>query len=170
MLRRRRPPPPVQRAPGGYAIVVGDAEREVLIRLLGELAGILATGDEPGDGSNAEHTLLRRMFPPAYHLAADGDAEAEYQRLMRDDLVASRLAAITTVSAALRDRTMLDEAGMTSFVQAVNALRLVLGTLLDVDESHDLDTVADDDPLVGEHHLYGYLSYLLDAAVEVLNA
>jgi hypothetical protein len=50
-------------------------------------------------------------------------------------------------------------------MQSLNALRLALGTMLDVDESHDLDDVSPDDPLVGEHHLYGYLSYLLDAAV-----
>ncbi len=60
---------------------------------------------------------------------------------------------------------MLDEAGLTALMQSLNALRLVLGTILDVGEDHDLDDVAPDDPLVGEHHLYGYLSYLLDAAV-----
>ncbi|MCU1503033.1 MAG: hypothetical protein JWM12_2387, partial [Ilumatobacteraceae bacterium] len=43
------------------------------------------------------------------------------------------------------------------------------GTMLDVDEAHDLEDVADDDPLVGEHHLYGYLSYLLDAAVRAFS-
>ena len=105
------------------------------------------------------------MFPPAYHLEADEEAETEYQRLMREELVASRLEALTTVSSALREHTVLDEAGLGAFMQSLNALRLVLGTILDVDEEHDLDDVSPDDPLVGEHQLYGYLSYLLDAAV-----
>ena len=168
MLRRRRPPPPVRRVASGFAVTVGDPERELLIRLLGELADVLAAGAGGHSTEADEQPMLRRMFPPAYHLANDSDAETEYQRLMRDELVASRLAAITTVSTSLREHAVLDDSGMNAFVQAVNMLRLVLGTLLDVDESHDLDPVADDDPLVGEHHLYGYLSYLLDAAVGVL--
>lgn len=170
MLRRRRPPPPVQRVASGFAINVGESERELLIRLLGELADVLAGGAAGHSTDPAQQPMLRRMFPPAYHLAHDNEAETEYQRLMRDELVASRLAAITTVSTSLREQAVLDDAGMNAFVQAVNMLRLVLGTLLDVDESHDLDAVADDDPLVGEHHLYGYLSYLLDAAVGVLTS
>jgi hypothetical protein len=105
------------------------------------------------------------MFPPAYHLDGDEEAEAEYQRLMREELVASRLDALTTLSTALREHRVLDDAGLGSLMQSLNALRLVLGTLLDVDEEHDLDDVSPDDPLIGEHHLYAYLSYLLDAAV-----
>ncbi len=65
---------------------------------------------------------------------------------------------------------MLDEGGLGALMQSLNALRLVLGTLLDVDEEHDLDDVSPDDPMVGEHHLYGYLSYLLDAAVRAASS
>ena len=157
MIRRRKPAAPVERVAGGYAINLADAERALLERLLGELSQLLI-----GD---ADVPALRRMFPPAYHLESDEEAEAEYQRLMREDLVASRLDALTTVAAALRDHTVLDEGGLGALMQSLNALRLALGTMLDVDESHDLDDVSPDDPLVGEHHLYGYLSYLLDAAV-----
>ena len=162
MIRRRKPAAPVERVAGGYAINLADAERDLLERLLAELSQLL-TGD-------AGVPVLRRMFPPAYHLDADEEAEAEYQRLMRDDLVASRLEALTTVSAALREHTVLDDAGLGALMQSLNALRLALGTLLDVDESHDLDDISPDDPLVGEHHLYGYLSYLLDAAVTAAGA
>jgi hypothetical protein len=162
MIRRRKPPPPpISRVAGGYAINLDPGERDLLIRLLGELAQLLTTGT---DGPT-----LRRMFPPAYHLEDDAEAEAEYQRLMRDELVASRLDAITTMTAALRDEAAVDESGLEAFMQAVNALRLVLGTMLDVDEEHDVDDITDDDPLVGEHHLYGYLSYLLDAAVRAFS-
>ncbi|MEO5723470.1 MAG: DUF2017 family protein [Ilumatobacteraceae bacterium] len=157
MLRRKKPLPPLQRVDGGFSLNLQAEEREMLTRLLDELTELL-TG-------SPEQPLLRRMFPPAYHLPADAEADAEYQRLMREDLVASRLEAITTLGAALRGQELLDEAGLTALMQAINALRLVLGTLLDVDEEHDLDEVADDDPLLGEHHLYGYLSFLLDAAV-----
>jgi hypothetical protein len=164
MLGRRRkpPPPPLQRVPGGFAVNLDTDERALLNRLLSELLQLLVgPSDDP---------VLRRMFPPAYHLDDDAEAEVEYQRLMREELVASRLASLTTVTGALADGAVLDEAGLVAFMQAINGLRLVLGTLLDVDEAHDLDDIDDADPMVGEHHLYGYLSYLLEAAVGAVSA
>ena len=50
-------------------------------------------------------------------------------------------------------------------MQALNAVRLVLGTLLDVGEEHDPSAVRDDDPMVGEHQLYSFLSWLLEHLV-----
>ncbi|MEO5901265.1 MAG: DUF2017 family protein [Ilumatobacteraceae bacterium] len=152
----------MSRVDGGYVVRLDPGERELLIRLLAELTELLASG--------TAGPAMRRLFPPAYHLSDDAEAETEYQRLMHEELVASRLSAVTALTAALRDQSVLDEGGLTAFMQAVNSLRLVLGTMLDVDEEHDVGDVGDDHPLVGEHHLYGYLSYLLDAAVEVLNA
>ena len=35
---------------------------------------------------------------------------------------------------------------MIAFVQAINGLRLVLGTMLDVVEDHDPDDIDEDDP------------------------
>jgi hypothetical protein len=163
---RRKPPPVVEAVKGGgFALNLGADERALLRRLLGELRQLLLAGvDQP---------IMRRMFPPAYHLADDAAAETEYQRLMHDDLVASRLDAIGRLDTVLADgatRTVMDEEAMVAFMQSVNSLRLVLGTLLDVSEDVTEDDVADDDPLVGEHHLYGYLSYLLDAAVRAASA
>jgi hypothetical protein len=107
------------------------------------------------------------LSPPASHLADDEEAETEYQRLMHDELVASRLAAVGTLEAMLADDAgpTIDADGLAAFMHAVNALRLVLGTLLDVSEDEDELDIDADDPLVGERHLYGYLSYLLDSAV-----
>jgi hypothetical protein len=48
-------------------------------------------------------------------------------------------------------------------------LRLVLGTMLDVTEDSDPDDVDEDDPYVGEHHLYSFLSWLLDWAVQAMS-
>jgi hypothetical protein len=62
----------------------------------------------------------------------------------------------------------VDEETMIAFVQAINGLRLVLGTMLDVVEDHDPDDSDEDDPLVSEHHLYNFLSWLLDWAVQAL--
>jgi hypothetical protein len=160
MARKRAFIPPIERVRGGFAFNIGEEERMLVSRLLTELSQLLMTeSDDP---------RLVRIFPPAYHLADDADADAEYQRLMREDLVASRLSGIGTVNEALQAAGPVGEETMIAFVQAINGLRLVLGTMLDVDEDHDPEDVDDSDPLVGEHHLYNFLSWLLDWAVRAL--
>ncbi|MBK5330860.1 MAG: DUF2017 family protein [Ilumatobacteraceae bacterium] len=160
MPRKRAFIPPIERVRNGFLFNIGNDERQLVARLLTELSQLLM--GESGD------PRLIRIFPPAYHLANDAEADAEYQRLMREDLVASRLAGITTVNAALQEPGPVGEETMIAFIQAINGLRLVLGTMLDVVEDHDPDEVDDDDPLVGEHHLYNFLSWLLDWAVRAL--
>ena len=160
MARKRAFIPPIERVRDGFMINIGDDERQLVTRLLNELSQLLM--GESGD------PRLIRMFPPAYHLADDAEADAEYQRLMREDLVASRLAGIATVNLAMETPGPVSEEAMVSFVQAINGLRLVLGTMLDVVEDHDPDDIDEDDPLVGEHNLYNFLSWLLDWAVRAL--
>ena len=160
MARKKAFIPPIERVRDGFVFNIGDDERQLVARLLTELSQLLmGESDDP---------RLIRIFPPAYHLADDAEADAEYQRLMREDLVASRLSSITTVNAALQEPGPVGEETMIAFVQAINGLRLVLGTMLDVDEDDDPDAIDDDDPLVGEHHLYNFLSWLLDWAVRAL--
>ncbi|HEY0520907.1 MAG TPA: DUF2017 family protein [Ilumatobacteraceae bacterium] len=161
MARRRAFIPPIERVDGGFAFNIGNDERQLVSRMLTELSQLLMAG-EPDD------PRLIRMFPPAYHLAGDAEADAEYQRLMREDLVASRLSGIATVNKSLESAETVDEDAMIAFVQAINGLRLVLGTMLDVSEDHDPDGVDEEDPLAGEHHLYNFLSWLLDWAVRAL--
>jgi hypothetical protein len=160
MARKRAFIPPIERVRDGFAFNIGEDERQLVSRLLTELSQLLMGGS--GD------PRLVRIFPPAYHLADDAEADAEYQRLMREDLVASRLSGITTVTEALQSPGPVGEDAMIAFIQAINGLRLVLGTMLDVDEDHDPDDIDDTDPLVGEHHLYNFLSWLLDWAVRAL--
>ena len=87
---------------------------------------------------------------------------------MRDELIASRLAAIDQVEASL-EATELTEAELLGWIQSVNAVRLVLGTMLDVSEDAEPEPVADDDPDLPNLALYGYLSGLLDEMVTVLD-
>ena len=160
MARKRAFIPPIERVRNGFVFNIGNDERQLVARLLNELSQLLM--GESGD------PRLIRIFPPAYHLADDAEADAEYQRLMREELVASRLSGITTVNDALQGPGPVGEETMIAFIQAINGLRLVLGTMLDVDEDDDPDAVDEDDPLVGEHHLYNFLSWLLDWAVRAL--
>ncbi len=162
MARRRARREIFERTPKGYVVNLQREEIDLVVRLVAELRALMLA-DDPNTAA-----LTRRLFPPAYHLADDADADAEYQRLMRDDLVASRLAAMQQVDTALNSRDPLTEEAMHGLLQSLNAVRLVLGTLLDVGEEHDPDHVRDDDPMVGEHHLYQFLSYLLEVAVRAV--
>jgi hypothetical protein len=164
MALRRKPRPLIERTSKGYVVNLPREELDLLVRLLGELRDVMLSDDPRSE------PLLRRLFPPAYHLADDAEAEAEYQRLMRQDLVASRLESIAGVEVALSSGTPMDEGGLHGFMQALNAVRLVLGTLLDVGEHDDPSEVADDDPMVGEHHLYAFLSWILENTVQALTS
>lgn len=162
-MARKKPRLIFELTADGFVINLRDDERELIARLIGELRELLLANDPLSE------PLLRRLFPPAYHLADDAEADAEYQRLMREELVASRLAAIEEADRLLNSGKALDDAAMQGLLQSLNAVRLVLGTLLDVGEMHDPGGVSDDDPMIGEHHLYQFLSFLLECAVEALS-
>jgi hypothetical protein len=153
--------PPVERTKQGYRLNIGDRERDVVRSLLDEMRGLL-TG--PSD-----HPALKRVFPAAYHLAEDAERDSEYQRLMREELVASRLTGIETVMTTLTAKPPLTEGQILALMQALNGLRLVLGTVLDVSEDDDPDDVDDDHPMAAEYRLYGFLSWLLEWTVRALS-
>jgi hypothetical protein len=142
-----------------YRLDVPETERELLRRLLPQLRAVLSD-ETPADDR------ARRLFPPAY--TDDEAADAEYQRLMREDLVASHLAALDTVEASL-DATELSEEQLVAWMSAVNSVRLVLGTLLDVSEELDIGRLPDATPDIESYALYAYLSNLLGDMVEALN-
>jgi hypothetical protein len=153
--------PPIQRHGDQYVFNFGEGESELLTRLLNELSQLVV--------GEADDERLVRIFPPAYHLPTDAEADAEYQRLMREELVATRLSGIAVVNAALRATEPVDDETMTAFVQSINGLRLVLGTMLDVSEDMDPDDIDDEHPMAGEYHLYNFLSWLLDWAVRAMS-
>ena len=136
-------------------------ERALLVRLLGEMKDLLTS--EPN-----EHTapLLHRLFPPAFR--DDEEKEAEYQRLMREELVASRVAAVDSVSLLLVEQgRMLGEGETMAFMQSVNAIRLVLGTMLDITDDDSAEAAdMNDSP---EYSLYGYLGWVLEWTVRALS-
>ncbi len=143
------------RGRNGYVLRIAPQERAMVIRLLDELSELLS--------APAEQPATARLFPVVH--PDDPDREAEYQRLMRDELITSRLAGIATVKGVLAGtakKVTLTDAQLTSFMQAVNGVRLVLGTILDVSEDDEVDEIEDHVP---EYQLYAYLSWLLDSAV-----
>ncbi len=143
---------------GDFQVRMPPEEREVLRSLPSQLRELL---DDDGDPS------LVRLFPPAY--PDDPLANVEYEQLVRHDLMAGRLAAIRTMEATI-DADRLDEDQLVAWLGAINDLRLVLGTRLDVTEEMYDRPVPEDDPRAPAFALYGYLGWLEEQVVEALAA
>ena len=140
---------------GTYDLHLPAAERALLVNLVDQLRELLSlTTDDPA---------VRRLFPTAYH--EDAERDREYQQLVRDELLERRLAALATVE----ETTFLDEVTeeqLSGWLTALNDLRLVLGTRLDVSE--DDGELEEDDPNAPALAVYGYLGFLLSEVVEAL--
>ena len=148
--------PPVRRTRDGrFAVSLSAPERELLELLPQQVAGLL---DEPSDPS------LQRLFPPAYHKPEDAEHAEEYRRLMQDDLLGHHREALQVLATTAR-ATELSEEEVLAWMRAINSIRLVLGTRLDVSE--------DDDPLdatTPEQQIYLLLGYFQECVIDALSS
>ena len=142
---------------GGYRLRLPPEERALLASLPAQLREVLHT-DDPG---------LRRLFPPAY--ADDAEADDEYRRLMREELLQGKLAALRVVEESAYAEHLTAE-DLEGWLGALESLRLYLGTQLDVSEATYAEELDPDDPSAPALALYGYLSWLQEQAVEALSA
>jgi len=149
-----RTPKLVKRTRHGIELHLGAEERQLLGGLVAEMRELLQT-DAPS---------LRRLYPTAY--PDDPEREAEYQILARAELADHRQQAMDAMEESL-DAKVLDPDQVTAWVKAINQIRLVLGTRLDVDEDEpDFDPDAPDAPA---RAVYAYLALLLDQFVDALS-
>ena len=128
--------------------------------LLRELAHDLQAQleDEAGDPS------LRRLFPPAYD---DDEDERGYRDLMGSELLNGRREALKVLEGTVSQRR-LTAAEADAWLRALNDLRLVLGTRMDVQEDTLLGELDPLDPRSQGLALYAYLSWLQEQLVEAL--
>jgi hypothetical protein len=133
---------------------LSDQEREVLSSLPAQVIELIA-GEDPS---------TRRLFPPAY--PDDAEAEAEYRALTGASLLEHHRASLEAFSKSVAAETV-DEGDLQQWMGALEVLRLVLGTKLDVTE--DLGQVQPDDPRAPGLALYGYLSMLQEEVVAALS-
>lgn len=135
-------------------------EAELLGVLFDELTALL-------DGGDAADEALRRLNPAAYD---DPDAEAEYRALTADSLRGERDDRIAACRADLAAGTRLDLGDPDTarrWIQALNDLRLALGTRLGVTQDDDRD-IDPNDPGAQPWLVYSWLTALQDAVVHTL--
>ena len=162
--------PLVRTKSGTYKLALPKDHCEVLTHLITELRDSLLT--------TTDDASLRRLFPTAYH--NDAKKDAEYQRLMREELLASRLSSIETALKVISSSNELSESEVDAFARSINSLRLVIGTSLDIaesdfsdssDSSHSDSEIPDSnqdelaEQKLVQRELYDFLGWLLEWTV-----
>lgn len=157
----RQANPVVRRRPdGGFDLVLDAANREALDGLLNELEDLLEQSpDDPG---------VKRLHPPAY--TDDPERDLGYQILAGDELRTRRHEAIDAVRASLA-RAELTEEELWSWLQALNALRLVVGTRLDIrDDDHRRPRLGSDHPDAPLWEVYDFTTQVQYFVIEALGS
>ena len=139
---------------GGYTLHLRADDREVLRQLVPQFQELLDNPDQP---------VLWRLFPPAYSETAHAEHQEEYRRLMQEDLVARHREEFELLASSADARTLTPQE-LEAWSRAVNSIRLVLGTYLDVSEDDERRP-----PATAEEQVYRWLTYLLGEAIEALS-
>ncbi|MHB1487945.1 MAG: DUF2017 family protein [Acidimicrobiales bacterium] len=139
---------------GGFDLKLPPVERQLLQSLPGQLEPILALGSDD----------LRRLYPPAY--SDDPKRQAEYDQLMRADLIEHHRHALSVLAATAGSKQITEDE-LSIWLKAINTLRLVLGTRLGVTE--DMALVGPGDPRAPGLSVYHYLSFLQEQGTEALS-
>jgi hypothetical protein len=148
---------------GRFHVRLAPEERDLLRSLPAKVREALDEIDASGgDGDPA----AARLFPPAY--TSDPDREAEYRGLMRGDLADGRRAALDAFEAGI-DAEILEQDELLAWLRALNDIRLLLGSRLDVTEEQSTVRVSPGDPRAAALSLYQYLSWLEEDLVEALS-
>ena len=143
---------------GGVELRLPDEERQFLKSLVPQVREVIEDPD-PDDPA------LARLYPDAY--PDDEQRQAEYRLLAQVELVDSHLRALAELeSSASADRLNEDQAN--AWMRAINEVRLVLGTRLEITEDGDERPTSWDDPRMPAFAAYGYLSELQWELIEAL--
>lgn len=138
---------------GRYRTGLGSNERE-LLKALPRQAQVLLESEDPS---------VKRVFPVAY--PENETAESDYREMMGSHLLQKHQQSLDTL-AATADSSSVDEEEILQWLDAIEVLRLVLGTQLDVTE--DMEVVDESDPRAAQFAVYRYLSMLQGEIVDTL--
>jgi hypothetical protein len=139
---------------GGYELNLSGDDREMLRLLVPQFSELLDDPSQP---------VLRRLFPPAYAEEVDAERQEEYRRLMQEDLVARHREQLELL-ASTATAQHLSEQELLAWSRALNSIRLVLGTFLDVGEEDEGRA-----PATPEESMYRWLTYLLGEAIDAMS-
>jgi Domain of unknown function (DUF2017) len=147
--------PRFRRTPAGEVTVALTPEEREALRELARAVQVLVAERE-GEPE------LRRLFPPAHE---DPELQAEYSELTRGQLKRGREQALDVMQETVgQDLLSADEAD--AWLRALNDVRLVLGTRLDVTEDFDWEALTPGDPRAPDLAAYAYSSWLQEQLVE----
>ena len=150
----------------------------------GTAEDLIASAFSEGPTELPEDPALARLFPDAYtDLGPDGDAaaaSAEFRRYTENDLRARKRddarAVIRSLEALApegreRETLRLDADDCRHWLGALNDLRLVIASRLEITEDDDFEELLDlpdDDPRYALALTYGWLTTLQDTLVEAM--
>lgn len=159
--------PTVARRDGAVVLTFVPAEVQVLQWVFSDLGRKLS-------GEAGSDAVTKRLFPRAYLDPTAEEAEAQWQDLVHDELVETRLTAMTDVVQSLdravplpgRDgarEIVLDADRTERWMTVLNDARLAVGTALDVTPEWDFDALDRSDPDYELHAVYAWMTELLSA-------
>lgn len=138
---------------GTYSVTLSQLDKRLITDLAPQMRELI----------NDRDPIAWRLFPnpyPQHEKAAD-----EYQDMVGDELTSKHIEALETLENSV-DKRRVTEEELTQWMHAVNHIRLVIGTRLNVgEESEPDDYAAEDQPLF---HTYWYLGAMLEMIVEAL--
>jgi len=144
-----------RRGDGRYVVEWRAGDRSMIEALSDELVEMVAT-DDPS---------LTRLFPPAY--LGDDERADGFAAMTRDDLIERRRAAAAVLVAGM-NADSVDGEQLLTMMRALNDLRLVLGTQLDVSEDTRPSRIDMSKPDAAKWFAYERLSMLLDDLISAL--
>jgi Domain of unknown function (DUF2017) len=150
---------PFRRVDEGFDVALDGEQRSALAHLADEFHELLASETPSSDAS------LQRLFPPAH--PDDLLENLEFERRAGAGLLDGKLAAHETLRRTTRSDRLTEEE-ILAWMTAINDMRLVIGTRIDVQEDSDPDEFADDPEREASFQLYVYLTWLLEMIVEAL--
>ena len=164
---------------GRISLKLDEAEKQVLSQLFEQMDDLLKVPNfdknaDPlarllnMDGSTeiSDDPALARLFPDGY--SEDEHASADFRRFTEQDLRQAKLDALNDVRLMLMDfsgKSPVTPTQAKSWLKAINDLRLVLGTRLEITDEGETDFDTDEPGI----HLYNDLTDLQGTLLDALS-
>ncbi len=145
--------------PGRYRVRLKAKERDAIASFTAQLRQLLTSEDPSSDPAMA------RLFPAA--VPDDIMDNLEFEQRHGHDLLLGKLEALDTVDRTLTHAELTEDETL-AWLGAINTVRLVVGTRLDLTEESTEGDFADDELSSGLFEMYGYLTWVEGWIIEAL--